>query len=157
MTGLLENDFINIKNTSFEIEAAIDGSKKANGVLVSQGGKFGGWSLFVDKGKPTFVYNYLGLEQYKVTSKAKLPAGKSTVKLDFAYDGGIGAGGTATLYVNDQPVASGRIEKTEPSIFSADETASVGVDLETPVSADYTRSASKFTDKIDRVTISLKE
>jgi arylsulfatase A-like enzyme len=156
MTGLLENDFINIKNTSFEIDADINSSKKPNGVIVSQGGKFGGWSLYVDKGKPAFVYNYLGIEQYKVASKAKLPAGQSTVKLDFAYDGGRGGGGTATIYINDQAVASGRIEKTEANIFSADETASVGVDLETPVASDYTRSTSKFTDKIGKVVISLK-
>lgn len=156
MTGLLENDFINIKNSSFEIDADIDSSRSANGVLVSQGGKFGGWSLYVNKGKPTFVYNYLGLEQYKIASRSKLPSGKSTVKLDFVYDGGLGAGGTATIYINGEEVASGRVEKTEPVIFSADETASIGVDLETPVAKDYSRSTSKFTDKIDKVTISLK-
>jgi len=156
MTGLLENDFINVKNTSFAIDADIDSTESANGVLVSQGGKFGGWSFYVNQGKPTFVYNYLGLEQYTITSNSKLPKGKATVKLDFDYDGGRGAGGTATLYINGQEVASGRVEKTEPNIFSADETASVGVDLETSVSEDYTRSTSKFTDTINKVTISLK-
>lgn len=110
----------------------------------------------MNKGKPTFVYNYLGLEQYKIASRSKLPSGKSTVKLDFVYDGGLGAGGTATIYINGEEVASGRVEKTEPVIFSADETASIGVDLETPVAKDYSRSTSKFTDKIDKVTISLK-
>jgi arylsulfatase len=156
MTGLLENDFLNVKNTSFEIDADIDSTEKANGVLVSQGGKFGGWSLYANEGQPTFVYNYLGLEQYKIASQSKLPEGKATVKLDFAYDGGRGAGGTATLYINGEEVASGRVEKTQPNVFSADETASVGVDLETSVSNDYTRSTSKFTDTINKVTISLK-
>ena len=156
MTGLLENDFLNVKNTSFAIDADIDSTESANGVLLSQGGKFGGWSFYVKQGQPTFVYNYLGLEQYKITSQSKLPDGKSTVKLDFDYDGGRGAGGTATIYINGQEVASGRVEKTEPNVFSADETASVGVDLETSVSEDYTRSTSKFTDTINKVTISLK-
>ncbi|MGB5634887.1 MAG: arylsulfatase [Waterburya sp.] len=158
MTGLLENDFINIKNTSFEIDADIENnSRRANGVLVSQGGRFGGWSLYVKNNKPTFVYNYLGLEQYKVAAKSKLPSGQSTVKLDFAYDGGRGAGGTATLYVNNQAVGSGRIEKTEANVFSADETASIGTDLETSVTDDYNQKSSKFTGKIAKVTISLKQ
>jgi hypothetical protein len=91
-----------------------------------------------------------------VASKAKLPKGPSVVKLDFDYDGGRGAGGTATLYINDQVVGSGRIEKTGPTGFSADETAGVGVDKETPVAKDYGRSDNEFTGKIDKVTISLK-
>jgi hypothetical protein len=158
MTGLLENDFINIKNTSFEIDADLEiRAGKANGVLLSQGGRFGGWSLYVKNGRPNFVYNYLGLEEYKVAGNAKLPKGKSTVKLDFAYDGGRGAGGTATLYVNNQMVGSGRIEKTEANVFSADETASVGTDLETAVTADYGKGGKTFTGDIDRVTISLKD
>jgi arylsulfatase A-like enzyme len=157
MTGLLENDFINVKNTSFAIDADLETpAGKANGVLLSQGGRFGGWSLYVKNGRPNFVYNYLGLQEYRVAGKTKLPKGKSTVTLDFAYDGGRGAGGTATLYVNDQMVGSGRIEKTEANVFSADETASVGTDLETAVTADYGK-AKAFNGKIEQVTIALKD
>jgi arylsulfatase len=158
MTGLLENDFINVKNTSFDIVADIEsGDKPANGAIVAQGGRFGGWSLFVKDGKPNYVYNYLGIDQYRVDSKSKLPQGKATVKLAFAYDGGKpGSGGTATLSINGKTVGSAKIAKTEFAIFSADETAGVGIDLETPVTDDYTRASSKFTGKIEKVTIALK-
>jgi arylsulfatase len=158
MTGLLENDFINIKDTSFEIVADIDsGSTPANGVIVSQGGAFGGWSLHVKDGTPIFVYNYLGIDRFTATANSKLPEGKSTLKMDFAYDGGKpGAGGTTTLYINGKSVGSAKIGQTQFAIFSADETASVGVDLETPVSDHYDRASSKFTGSIDEVTINLK-
>ena len=159
MNGLLENDFINIKNTSFEIVAEIEtGDKPANGVIVAQGGRFGGWSLYVKDGKPTFTYNYLGIDRYSATASAKLPKGKSTVKMDFAYDGGKkpGAGGTATLFIDGKSVGSAKVGQTQFSIFSADETAGVGIDTETPVSEDYDRESSKFADKIDKVTITLK-
>jgi hypothetical protein len=158
MHGLLENDFINIKNTSFEIVADIEtGNKPANGVIVAQGGRFGGWSLYVKDGKPMFMYNYLGLDRYTAIASAALPKGKSTVKMDFAYDGGkLGSGGTATLYIDGKSVSSTRVEKTEFAVFSADETAGVGVDSETPVSEDYDRASSKFNGKIHKATITLK-
>jgi len=159
MTGLLENDFINVKNTSFEIVAEIEsGDKPANGVIVAQGGAFGGWSLHMKDGAPVYTYNYVGIDLTDVTATEKLPTGKSTVKMAFAYDGGDkpGAGGTATLYINDKAVGSGKIAATEFSIFSADETAGVGLDMETPVSDAYNRDTSKFTAKIDKVTITLK-
>jgi arylsulfatase len=159
MDGLLENDFINVKNTSFEIVAEIEtGEKAANGVIVAQGGRFGGWALHVKDGIPMYTYNYLGLERAVATSSSKLPSGKSTVKMAFAYDGGKkpGAGGTATIYIDGQSVGSVDIPKTQFAIFSADETAGVGVDMETTVSEEYDRATSKFTGKIDKVTITLK-
>ncbi len=158
MNGLLENDFINIKNTSFEIVAEIEtGEKPVNGVIVAQGGRFGGWSLYVKDGKPVFMYNYLGIERYTATGSATLPKGKSTVKMDFVYDGGKpGAGGTATVFVNGKSVGSAKVAKTQFAVFSADETAGVGIDTETPVSEDYTRANSAFTGTIDKVTIQLK-
>ena len=159
MHGLLENDFINVKNTSFEIVGEIEtGDKAANGVIVAQGGAFGGWSLYVKDGTPTFMYNYLGIDRYTVTSSKPLPKGKSTLKMNFAYKGKKpGSGGTATLYIDGKSVGSGKIEQTQFAIFSADETAGVGVDTETPVSEDYTRATSKFTGTIDKVVISLKK
>lgn len=153
---MLENDFINTKNTSYTIEAEVDGGgADANGVILAQGGRFGGYSLYVKDGKPVFAYNYLGLEQTKITGTSPLPSGKSTVKMDFAYDGGRG-GGTVTLSVNGNPVGSGKIPKTEPNVYSADETAGVGVDAETPVSDDYTLETSKFNGSISKVTINTK-
>ena len=159
MDGLLENDFINVKNTSFEIVAEVEsGDEPANGVIVAQGGRFGGWALHVKDGIPMYTYNYLGLTRSVAAGKSKLPSGKSTVKMDFAYEGGEkpGAGGTATLYVNGKSVGSTKVPKTEFSVFSADETAGVGIDMETTVSDEYDRASSKFTGKIDKVTITLK-
>ena len=159
MNNLLENDFINIKNTSFEIVADVEtADKPANGVIAVQGGRFGGWSLYVKDGVPKFTYNYLGLDLSTATSSEKLPKGKATVKMDFAYDGGKkpGAGGTVTLYINDKSVGTAKVAKTEFAVFSADETAGVGYDGETPVTNDYTRASSIFTGTIDKVTINLK-
>jgi len=159
MEGLLENDFINVKNTSFEIVAEIEsGDQPANGVIIAQGGRFGGWSLHVKNGVPMYTYNYLGLTRSVAVGKSKLPSGKVTVKLDFVYDGGKkpGAGGTATLYVDGKSVGSTKIPKTEFAVFSADESAGVGIDMETPVSEEYTRSNSEFNGKIGKVTVTLK-
>lgn len=159
MTDMLENDFINVKNTSFEIIADVEtGEKPVNGVILSQGGRFGGWSLHVKDGAPVYTYNYVGIDTTSVTANQKLPKGKATVKMDFAYDGGDkpGEGGTATLYINGKSVGSTKIEATEFSIFSADESASVGLDAETTVSQDYSRETSKFTGKIDKVVVNLK-
>ncbi|QEG38136.1 arylsulfatase [Roseimaritima ulvae] len=161
---LPENDFIDTKNRSFEIVAEVETQgQDANGVLVSQGGRFGGWSLYVKDGKPVYTYNFLGLQSFSVTADKPLPAGKSTIKLDFAYDGQssdgkpkLGAGGTATLTVNGQPAGSGKVGKTQFAVWSADETANVGIDRETPVSPDYTEESSKFTGKIDKITLTVK-
>jgi len=161
---LPENDFIDTKNRSFEIVAEIESEgQQTSGVIISQGGRFGGWSLYVNDGKPVYTYNYLGLEAFSVTADQPLPAGKSTVKLDFAYEGktqdgkpALGAGGTATLTVNGQSAGSAKVGKTQFAIWSADETANVGIDRETPVSTDYTEATSEFTGTIHKVTINLK-
>jgi len=154
MFGLLENDFINTKNTSYTIEADVEtGDAAANGVILAQGGRFGGYSLYVKDGTPIFAYNYLGIDKTKVSGSSPLPSGKSTLKMNFAYDGGRGGGGTVTLTVDGKPIGSGKIEKTQPNIYSADETAGVGVDMETSVSDDYTLASSKFTGSIHKVTI----
>jgi arylsulfatase len=89
-------------------------------------------------GKAIYVYNFLGLERYTVASAQTVPAGKTTIRFEFAYDGGgLAKGGLGTIYVNDRKVAEGRIERTQPMIFSADETADVGEDDATPVTEDY--------------------
>jgi arylsulfatase len=109
-------------------------------------------------GKPVYVYNFIGLQRFTVASPQAVPAGKSTIRLEFAYDGGgLGKGGLATIYVNDKRVAEGRIERTQPMIFSADETADVGEDDATPVTEDYKAYDNKFTGRILRVTVDVKE
>jgi arylsulfatase len=156
MQGMLENTFMNIKNQSSTITAELEIPEGgANGAILSQGGRFGGWSLYMKDGKPAYVYNFLGLERYTIAAPKPLPAGPVTVTLDFVYDGGgVGKGGKATLLVNGKPVAEGRVDRTQPNIFSADETADVGLDNQTPVAEGIGIGAeTRFTGKINQVTL----
>ncbi|GAB4343869.1 MAG: arylsulfatase [Candidatus Abyssubacteria bacterium] len=160
MTGMTENVFLNIKNKSKTITAEVEVPQgDANGAIIVQGGRFGGWALYVKDGVPAYDYNFLGLQRFTVTATEKLEPGKSTIRFEFAYDGGgLGKGGTGTLYVNNKKVAEGRIERTQPMIFSADETADVGIDLATPVvEAIGSEAKSRFTGKIEKVTIEVEE
>ncbi|MDL1978089.1 MAG: arylsulfatase [Deltaproteobacteria bacterium] len=161
MDGMLENTFMNVKNRSKTITAKVEIPKGgANGVILSQGGRFGGWSLYMRDGKPVYTYNYLGLERFTVASTSAIPTGDATILLDFVYDGGgLGKGGKATLSVNGKAVAEGRIEKTQPLIFSADETADVGLDNQTPVAEGIGigREETRFTGKIHKITLAVKD
>lgn len=159
MTGMTENVFLNIKNKSKTITAELDIPEAgANGVVIAQGGRFGGWSLYVKDGKPAYTYNFLGLNSYTVSAQEALPKGKTKLVFDFAYDGGgMGKGGMGTLSVDGRKVAEGRIEKTQPMIFSADETADVGIDDATPVVAGIGEGPqTRFTGKIEKVTVEVK-
>jgi arylsulfatase A-like enzyme len=158
MTGMTENAFINVKNQSVTITADVEvPAGDANGVIMCQGGRFGGWSLYVKDGKPAYTYNFVGLHEYTVNGTKKLTPGKATIRLEFAYDGnGRGKGGTSTLYVNDRKVGSGRVEQTNANIFSADDAADVGVDEGTNVSVAYPQHGNKFTGKIEKVRIDTK-
>jgi arylsulfatase A-like enzyme len=159
MTGMSENVFINVKNKSKTITAELDIPEGgANGVVLAQGGRFGGWCLYLKDGKPTYTYSYLNQNQYTISSPEALPKGKSKLVFDFAYDGGgLGKGGTGTLSVDGRKLAEGRIDKTQPIAFSADETADVGIDDATPVVAGIGQGAeTRFTGKIEKVTIDVK-
>ena len=158
MDSMSENVFINIKNRSLSITADVEIPEGgANGVILAQGGRFGGWSLYLKDGKPVYCYNFLGLQEFKVAATQAVAAGKATIRMNFDYDGGgIGKGGTASILVNGEKVASGRIERTQPTIFSADETAAVGVDDATPVTNDYKERDNAFTGKILKVVIDVK-
>jgi arylsulfatase A-like enzyme len=159
MTGIMENAFINVKNRSSSITAEVEVPEGgANGVILCQAGRFGGWSLYLHGGKPAFTYNYLGLDQYTVQGSQAVPPGKATIRWDFAYDGGgRGKGGTGTLAVNGNKVGEGRIEKTQANAFSADEGADVGLDEGTPVTEVYgPEPANHFTGTIERVTVEVK-
>ena len=159
MTGMMENAFLNVKNRSKTITAEVEVPQGGgHGTILGQGGRFGGWSLYVKNGVPAYDYNFLGLQRSSIAASRPLPAGKSTIRFEFAYDGGGPAkGGQGTLYVNGEPVAQGRIERTQPGMFSADETADVGIDLGTPVVESIGSEAkSRFTGKIPRVTIEVK-
>jgi arylsulfatase len=158
MDRMGESVFINTKNRSFSITADVEIPQGgANGVILAQAGRFGGLSLYLKDGKPIYCYNWLGLQQYKVSASQPLPPGKATIVMNFEYDGGgIGKGGTATILVNGSNVATGRIDKTQGMFFSADETAGVGIDDATPVSSDYKEEGNAFTGKIVKVTIDVK-
>ena len=159
MTGMLEGVFINVKNRSSTITAEVDvPAGGGNGTILAQGGRFGGWSLYVKDGVPGYHYNFLGLQQFDVRSSKPLAPGKSTLRYEFAYDGGgPGKGGTGTLFVNDEKVGEARIPHTQAGIFSADETADVGVDLGTPVvEAIGSEHASRFTGHIPKVTVEVR-
>ncbi len=160
MDGILENTFMNVKNRSKTITAeVVVPVGGANGVILAQGGRFGGWSLYMKDGKPIYVYNWLGLERFTVAAPDAVPPGPATIVLDFAYDGGgLGKGGKAVLSVNGKQVAEGRIEKTQPLIFSADETADVGLDNQTPVAEGIGigRDETRFTGKISKVLLAVR-
>jgi arylsulfatase len=160
MNGMLENTFLNVKNQSKTITAEIEIPKGgADGVLLTQGGRFGGWSLYMKDSKPAYTYNFLGLSRNTVMAKAPISPGKAIVVLDFKYDGGgPGKGGIATLSVNGKQVAEGRIDRTQPNVYSADETADVGLDNQTPVAEGIGigRDETRFTGTITRVVVEVK-
>ena len=158
MTGMSENVFINTKNRSHTITASVEIPEGgADGVILAQAGRFGGWSLYLKEGKPIYAYNFLGLQQFKIASSKAIPAGKATLRYEFTYDGGgPSKGGKGVILVNGEKVAEGRIERTQGFVFSADEGADVGIDGETPVTSDYKEKDNKFTGKIQRVTVELK-
>jgi arylsulfatase len=160
MTGMTENVFLNIKNKSKTVTAEIEipEGTVANGTLIAQGGRFGGWSLYIKDGVPGYHYNLLGMQRFPVVATEKLPAGKHSIRLEFAYDGpGLAKGGTATLFVNDKQVAEGKLPHTQPMIFSADETADVGIDLGTPVvEAIGSERRSRFNGRIPKLTVEVK-
>jgi arylsulfatase len=159
MGRLSESSVVNTKNKSHAVTAQLEVPEGvANGVIIAQGGAFGGWSLYAFEGKLAYCYNHFGLDHYKVYGKSDLPAGEHQVRMEFAYDGGgLGKGGTTTLYVDGTQVGQGRINATQPMIFSADETTDVGGDTGTPVSDDYGPQDSHFTGKIHWVQIDLGE
>jgi arylsulfatase len=149
-----ENSFINLKNTSHAITADVvipEGG--ANGVLLAQGGRFGGWAFYLKDGKPVYDYNFLGLAHYRIASDAPVPAGRATIRFEFTYDGGgLGKGGVGRIFVNDEKVAEGRIEQTQCCLIALDESADVGKSSGTPVSPDYV-NPFVFTGVIDRVVV----
>jgi arylsulfatase A-like enzyme len=156
MRGMGVDIFIDLRSTSYTITADVEVNANGNGVIVCQGGRFGGLSFYMKNGKPAFSYNYLGLESMHIMASQALPAGKYKLVFDFKYDGGgMGKGGTGTITVDGKKVAEARFEKTQPGIFSVDDLADIGTDDGTHV-ADYGKSA-KFNGKINKVTIEQKK
>ena len=144
MIGMTENVFINVKNRSHTITAEVEIPKRgANGVILSQAGRFGGWSLYLKDGKPTYTYNWLGLQRYTVAATEALPAGKATIRFEFAYDGGGIGQGRHGHDLRQRQEGRRRANRPHPGcIFSADEGADVGADEGTPVTDDYKEPTS---------------
>jgi arylsulfatase len=157
MGRLSENSVISIKNKSFSVTAEVEvPAGGANGVIIAQGGRFGGWSVYAKNGKAKFVYNLLGIQEFATEANAPIPAGKHQVRMEFAYDGGgLAKGGDVTLYYDGTAVGNGRVGATQAMIFSADETTDIGYESGTTVTADYTADTSRFTGKIHWVQIDL--
>jgi arylsulfatase A-like enzyme len=155
MGRLSENSVVSIKNKSFSVTAEVDVPEGgADGVIIAQGGRFGGWSVFVIGGKAKFVYNVLGIQSFATEARSQIPAGKHQVRMEFAYDGGgLAKGGDVTLYYDGDEVGTGRVGATQPMVFSADETTDIGYESGTPVSPDYTPQSSRFTGRIHWVQI----
>jgi arylsulfatase len=157
MTGLPDAAAPSMLNKSWTITAEVElPDAKTNGMIVTHGGLEGGYGLYMRDGKLTFVYNYLAVERPTFTSKEALPKGKTTIVVDFVYDGGgMGKGGKITMTASGKKVAEGRLERTVPVQFSICEGLDIGMDSGSPVDFTY-QLPFAFTGKVEKVTIELK-
>lgn len=159
-TRITEGMAPNMKNTSYSITANVTVPPGgADGMMLCQGGWFGGNGLYLLRGKPVFAYarSHYPEHKYRVEAPQALAPGDHEIRVDFAYDGGPpGSGGTATLFVDQAPVATGRIDQTVPTRVSADETLDVGEDTGTPLNHDYD-VPFRFTGQLHKVIVELKK
>jgi arylsulfatase len=152
-----ESSSPNIKNRTHTITAYVNVPENGgDGTLIAAGGVVAGYTLFVKEGKPVYEYNYLNLERFRIVSPDRLSPGPAIIRAEFKYDGGgLGKGGTVTLFVNDKQVAQGRVDETVPGRFSADETFDIGLDTGSPVSSEY-QSPNRYTGTIKKVEVHLE-
>jgi arylsulfatase len=158
VVGLPTSGSPNILNRShYSITADVDiPAGGAEGMIVTEGGRFGGYGLYLLKGKPVFVYNFLFAERFRWEGPESLAPGKHTIVFNFKSDGpGLGKGGTGTLSVDGKEVATHAIPHTAPFLFPWDETFDVGVDTRTPVDDRDYQVPFRFTGKLSNVTIKL--
>ena len=160
MGRLTESSVLNIKNKSHAVTVQLevrDGTTP-QGVLISQGGAFGGWSVYIHDGAPAYCYNLFGLQRFKVYGDEAITPGEHQVRVEFTYDGGgLGKGGSVALYLDGSKVGEGRVEATVAMIFSTDETTDLGADSATPVSDDYGPKDNAFNGRVRWVQIDLGE
>ncbi len=150
MKCLGENVTLNLKNKSHAVTAEVwVPDKGANGVIIAQGGRFGGWSLYVKDSILKYCYNLLGVQRFYTAANTPLPAGKHQVRMEFAYEGGgLAKGGVITLFMDGNKIGEGRVGATMPMIYSLDETMDIGSETGSMVSEDYTATTCKFNGKI---------
>jgi arylsulfatase A-like enzyme len=169
-SGLPASDAPSILNKSYTITADVEipqgptgtvglagGSQGSDeGMIVTLGGRFGGYGLYLLKGRPVFTYNFLDLTRFRWEGREALTPGKHTIVFDFTYDGpGFGKGGTGVLKVDDREVANAKVPHTIPFIMALDETFDVGVDTRTGVDDNDYQVPFRFTGKIGKVTFKL--
>jgi arylsulfatase len=170
VTGIPHGDAPNLLNTSYTITADIDVPQGgAEGMIQTNGGRFGGYGLYLLKGKPVFLWNLLDLKRVRWESPDALSTGKHTIEFDFKYDGlgfatlafnnmsGLGHGGTGVLKVDGKVVATQTMDRTVPFTLQWDETFDIGADTGTPVDDHDYQVPFAFTGKIDKLTIALDE
>jgi arylsulfatase len=159
VTRITEGMAPNMKNTSYSITGTVTVPPGGGeGIIMTQGGWFGGNALYLLAGKPVYAYaaSHYPEHKFRVEAPSALSPGKHEVQVDFAWDGGDpGSGGLATLFVDNAQVAQGRIDKTVPVRVSADETFDVGEDTGTPVNRDYD-VPFRFTGELHKVVVELK-
>jgi arylsulfatase len=159
MGRLSENSVVNIKNKSHSVTALLEvPNSGANGVIVAQGGNIGGWALYVKGGKLKYCYNLLGIHYFYVEAGTALTPGERQVRMEFKYDGGgLGKGGTASLFVDGKKVGEGKVAATAAMIFSTDDGCDVGLDTGSPVSQDYGPHGNEFTGRVKGVEITIAD
>jgi arylsulfatase len=159
MGRLSENSVVSVKNKSHAVTAGIEvPAAGAEGVIIAQGGNIGGWTLYAKDGKLKYCYNLMGIQYFFVESAGKIPTGDHQVRMEFAYaGGGLGKGGTATLFIDGKKVGEGNIPATAAMIFSADDGCDVGCDTGAPVSTDYGPRGNEFTGRVKGVQIAIAD
>jgi arylsulfatase A-like enzyme len=157
VSGLPDGNAPNVLSRSFSITAEVEIPKGgAEGMLNTLGGRFGGYGLYLVKGKPVFTYNLLALEKFRWEGPQALTPGKHTILFDFKYDGpGMAKGGTGVLSVDGKEVANKKIPHTVPALMTIDESFDVGVDTRTGVDDKDYQPPFRFTGKLDKLTIKL--
>jgi len=169
ITGIPDNAAPPVLNTSYTITADIEVPEGgAEGAIVSEGGRFGGYGLYLLKGKPVLTWNLLDLKRVRWEGPDVLPPGKHTLVYDFKYDGlgfatlafndlsGLGRSGTGILKVDGKVVSMQTVERTVPLLLPIDETFDIGSKTGTPVDDQDYQVPFPFTGKIDKLTISVE-
>jgi arylsulfatase len=157
MPGIPTGDAPSILNRSFTITADIEVPQSgAEGMLVTEGGRFGGYGMYLLKGTPVFLYNFLDLQRVRWEGKAALTPGKHTIVFDFTSEGGgFGKGGTGVFTVDGTEASTQKMEHTIPFLMPWDETFDVGADTRTGVNDKDYQIPFRFTGKLDKLTVKL--
>jgi arylsulfatase len=158
VTGIIPGNEPNILNKSYTITADVNIPQGGGeGMLVTEGGRFGGYGLYLLKGKPVLLYNLLGLARHRWEGPQALSPGKHTIAFKFDYQGpGPGKGGVGVLSVDEAEVARRTIPNSVPIAFGVDESFDVGSDTGTPVDDKDYQVPFAFTGQLNKLTVQLK-